>query len=180
MTSLNELVQDMGFKAIPFVKEHKASKRRWLKEQSPLFTKVCKNKPTTAPALHLLGLLTKSHIEASALYEQHAHSAQKMQQVLTDSLGDEHAGKFTNQSAEDLILITHLWLYTQGYLNMDFSLAHDHAEQTQNTLQYELVIKYIDVDLFRTELMQSFYLGREANPTSNSGFLGWLKRLLTL
>ncbi|NMT19539.1 hypothetical protein HKA99_34870, partial [Vibrio parahaemolyticus] len=76
---------------------------------------------------HLLGLLTKSHIEASANYEQNAHSTQRMQQVLTDSLGNEHADKFTNQSAEDLILVTHLWLYTQGYLNMDFSLAHDHA-----------------------------------------------------
>lgn len=179
MTSLSELSQEMGFKEIPFVKEHKAAKRRWLKEQSQLFTKVCENKPATAPTLHLLGLLTKSHIEASANYEQHAHSAQQMQQVLTDSLGDEHADKFTNQSVEDLILITHLWLYTQGYLNMDFSLAHDHAEQTQNTLQHELVVKRMDVDAFRTELMQSFYLGREASPASTSGFWGRLKRLFS-
>lgn len=179
MTSLSELSQEMGFKEIPFVKEHKAAKRRWLKEQSQLFTKVCENKPATAPTLHLLGLLTKSHIEGSANYEQHAHSAQQMQQVLTDSLGDEHADKFTNQSAEDLILITHLWLYTQGYLNMDFSLAHDHAEQTQNTLQHELVVKRMDVDAFRTELMQSFYLGREASPASTSGFWGKLKRLFS-
>lgn len=56
MTSLSELSQEMGFEEIPFVKEHKAAKRRWLKEQSQLFTKVCENKPTTAPTLHLLGL----------------------------------------------------------------------------------------------------------------------------
>ncbi|OXD94650.1 hypothetical protein CA163_40015, partial [Vibrio parahaemolyticus] len=42
-----------------------------------------------------------------------------------------------------------------------------------------LVIKRIDVDAFRTELMQSFYLGKEANPTASNGFFGWLKRLFS-
>ncbi|MGY0615485.1 hypothetical protein [Vibrio sp. FJH11] len=177
MTPLNELIKEMGFRTIPFVTEHKTAKKRWLDEQNSLFTRVCENKPTTAPALHLLGLLTKSHIEASAIYEQHAHATQKMHIALSESVGEEHASKFTNQSAEDLILITHLWLYTQGYLNMDFSLAHDHAEQTQTTLQHELVIQRIDMDAFRSELMRSFYLGREANPRKSVGLLGWLKRL---
>ena len=179
MTPLNELTQEMGFKNIPFVDEHKAARRRWVKEQASLFIRVCENKPDTAAALHLLGLLTKSHIEASALYEQHATSTHKMQQVFSDTLGEEHAEKFTNQSAEDLVLVTHLWLYTQGYLNMDFSLAHDHAEQTQNTLQHELVIRRMDLDAFRTDLMQSFYLGKEANPTKASGLFGWVKRLFS-
>ncbi|MGR4991380.1 hypothetical protein ACPV3U_17550 [Vibrio rotiferianus] len=180
MTPLSELIHEMGIKNIPFVSKHKAARRRWTKEQAPLFIRVCENKPDTAPALHLLGLLTKSHIEASALYEQQATSTHNMQQVLNDTLGQEHAEKFTNQSAEDLVLVTHLWLYTQGYLNMDFSLAHDHAEQTQNTLQHELVIKRMDLDAFRTDLMQSFYMGKEANPTKAHGLFGWMKRLLSL
>jgi hypothetical protein len=179
MTPLEELIKEMEFTTIPFVTEHQTAKQRWLDEQNALFTRVCENKPATPPALHLLGLLTKSHIEASALYEQHAHTTHQMQIALSESVGDEHASKFTNQSAEDLILITHLWLYTQGYLNMDFSLAHDHAQQTQTTLQHELVIKRIDVDAFRTELMRSFYLGRNANPIKSGGLLGWLKRLLS-
>ena len=179
MTPLNELIQQMGFTNIPFVNEHKAARRRWTKEQAPLFIRVCENKPETAPALHLLGLLTKSHIEASALYEQHSTSSQHMQKALSDTLGDEHADKFTNQSAEDLILITHLWLYTQGYLNMDFSLAHDHAEQTQESLQHELVIKRMDLDAFRTDLMQSFYLGKEATPAKSNGLFGWLRQLFS-
>ncbi len=62
---------------------------------------------------------------------------------------------------------------------MDFSLAHDHAEQTQNILQHELVIKRMDLDAFRTDLMQSFYLGKEANPVKASGLFGWLKRLFS-
>ncbi len=72
-----------------------------------------------------------------------------------------------------------MWLYTQGYLNMDFSLAHDHAEQTQNILQHELVIKRMDLDAFRTNLMQSFYLGKEANPAKASGLISWIKRLFS-
>ncbi len=180
MTPLSELVDKMGMTNIPYVTEHESAQKRWLEEQNALFIRVCENKPATAPTLHLLGLLTKSHIEGSALYEQHAHTTQQMHKALSDSVGDEHASKFTNQSAEDLILVTHLWLYTQGYLNMDFSLAHDHAEQTQTTLQHELVITRVDVDAFRSELMRCFYLGREANPTKSNGFLTRLKRLLSL
>lgn len=168
MTPLNELIQQMGFTNIPFVNEHKAARRRWTKEQA-----YCSLEYVKISLRQLLRciylLLTKSHIEASALYEQHATSTHHMQQVLSDTLGEEHAEKFTNQSAEDLVLVTHLWLYTQGYLNMDFSLAHDHAEQTQNILQHELVIKRMDLDAFRTDLMQSFYLGKEANPAKASG-----------
>ncbi len=178
MTPLSELIEEMGIKTIPFVTEHEAAKKRWLNEQNSLFMRVCENKPATAPVLHLLGLLTKSHIEASALYEQHAQTTLQMHQALTDSVGNEHANKFTNNSAEELTLITHLWLYIQGYLNMDFSLAHDHAEQTQTILQRELVIKCIDLNAFRSELMRSFYLGREANPSTNESIIGKLKRLL--
>lgn len=180
MTPLSELIEEMGIKSIPFVLEHDAAKKRWLNEQNSLFIRVCKNKPATAPVLHLLGLLTKSHIEASALYEQHAQTTLQMHQALSDSVGNEHASKFTNQSAEELTLITHLWLYIQGYLNMDFSLAHDHAEQTQTLLQRELAIKCIDVNAFRSELMRSFYLGREANPSTSYSLINKLKRLLSI
>lgn len=180
MTSLSKLVEEVGCQAIPFAIEHKGAMKRWLNTHGALFSKVCENKPDTAPALHLLGLLTKSHIEASSSYEQSANAIQQMQETLSETIGDEHASKFTNQAAEDLILITHLWLYTQGYLNMDFSLAHDHAQQTQTTLQHELAIKRIDKNSFRSELMQSFYLGREANPIKAQGIWGRLKNLLSL
>lgn len=180
MTSLSELIQQMGVKDIAFVKKHQAARRRWTKEHAPLFARVCENRPEKAPALHLLGLLTKSHIEATANYEQSASSTQQMQQVLNETLGNEHADKFTNQSAEDLIFITHLWLFTQGYLHMDYSLAHDHAEQTQSTLNHELIIKRMDVDAFRTELMQSFYMGKEANPTKKVSLFSWFKRLFSI
>ncbi len=180
MTLLSELIEEMGVEAIPFVMEHKAAKKRWLNEQNSLFIRVCENKPETAPVLHLLGLLTKSHIEASALYEQHAQTTLQMQQALSDSVGNEHANKFTNQSAEELTLVTHLWLYIQGYLNMDFSLAHDHAEQTQALLQRELEIKSVDVNAFKSELMRSFYLGKEANSSKNDTLISKLKRLLSL
>ncbi|EDP60582.1 hypothetical protein [Vibrio sp. AND4] len=180
MTALNELLQEMGCKNIPFIDKHKVARRRWVEEQAPLFIRVCENKPDKAPVLHLLGLLTKSHIETSALYDQNAASTHRMQQVFSDTLGEEYAKKFTNQTAEDLALVAHLWLYTQGYLNMDFSLAHDHAEQTQNTLQQELVTKRMDSDAFRTDLMQSFYLGKKATPKKTSGLLSWIKSLFPM
>ncbi|TOO88485.1 hypothetical protein CGH29_07270, partial [Vibrio parahaemolyticus] len=47
MTPLSELIKQMGIKKIPFVDEHKAAKKRWLKEQAPLFARVCENKPAT-------------------------------------------------------------------------------------------------------------------------------------
>ncbi len=56
MTPLSELIKQMGIKKIPFVDEHKAAKKRWLKEQAPLFARVCEKasnessaSPTRAP-----------------------------------------------------------------------------------------------------------------------------------
>ncbi|MDF2152767.1 hypothetical protein [Vibrio sp. CAU 1672] len=179
MMSLNEIVSEMQFEAIPYVGRHREALQRWVEAQAPLFQKVCENKPGVATTSHLLGLLTKSHIEASAHYSNQAGPAQNMREVLKDTLGSKHADKFSNQAFDDLVVITHLWLYTQGYLNMDFSLAHDHAMQTHATVERELILTQTDIAEFRSALMQSFYWGKQANPVAPKGLLGWLKRYLS-
>ena len=176
MTPLSDLLQELKVECIPFISQNNALKEHWINAQSSLFVTVCENKPNTDVKLHLLGLLTKSHIEASAQYEHSALPSQKMQQVLSETLGDEYAMKFNNQLVLEVILITHLWLYTQGYLNMDDSLAYDHAQQSLQMLLPELAFLKIDADELLQQFIHSYQLGKQANPKQDRGILHMLKR----
>ena len=141
-----------------------------------LFEKVQHAKPTRAASQHLLGLLTKAHIESLSQIEAHRSSVAAMNQAFEQQLGKEHAANFHYQDGEQFILVTHLWLYLQGYLNMDFSLANDHAEQTATTL---VSLEGGDIQALRAEFMASFYQGKNLNKTTPSahGFIHWLKSL---
>ena len=173
---LSDLLQEMQVECISAISQNKNVQDHWITTQSPLFQKVCENKPHIDAKLHLLGLLTKSHIETSAQYEQSASPSQKMQQVLSETLGDQYAIKFNNQVSQELILVTHLWLYTQGYLHMDDTLAYEHALQSQKLLGPELLFQKIDTDELLNQFIQSYQMGKQANPKKVSGILHWLKR----
>ena len=143
-------------------------------QYEPLFNKVNQNKPNTSATHHLLGVLTKAHIEAQTLIHTHQESMSNMEKVLKDNLGEEHASRFENQSQKQLIFVTHLWLYLQGYLQMDFSLANDHAEQTAKTITQ---ISGLDSNTLRTEFLGSYYQGIELSPIEKKRhpILDWLK-----
>ena len=140
-----------------------------------LFARVQTAKPDKSIHSLLLGLLTKTHIETFSRVTDHQSSAQAMQQTFKQELGNQHAANFHYQDGEQLTLITHLWLYLQGYLNMDFSLANDHAEQCATMLTQ---IGGGDPHALRSAFMASFYLGKQSAPQSpSSGFLAKIKQL---
>ncbi len=126
-----------------------------------LFARVQNAKPNSPMHSLLLGLLTKAHIETITRVSAHTSSVQAMNHTLKQELGKEHAANFHYQDGEQLVLVTHLWLYLQGYLVMDFSLANDHALQSATALCNALGG---DIQQQRSEFMASFYLGKQVSP----------------
>ncbi len=152
-------------------KEHSA----FCLHHQTLFQRAFDNKPDKPVTHHLLGVLTKAHIEQSALLTDHSNAIAAMQKSIVDNLGDKHASKFENQSINQLLFTTHLWLYVQGYLSMDFSLANDHA---LNTADIITTLNGQDRETLRSEFMGSFYQGKQNSPKrpTENPFLRWFNR----
>ncbi len=172
---------DLALKAIKadLLLESQPFETQWdlfCEQYEPLFKHVTSSKPQNAPTHHLLGILTKAHIDSQSMLQTHLNSVKKMEQVFEENLGKEKAGLFENQSLAGLVFVTHLWLYLQGYLKMDFSLANDHAQQTSVTVHS---LTEHDTNALRTEFMASFYLGNQHSPIIQSAnpVVKWLRSL---
>ncbi|MEZ8437640.1 hypothetical protein AB6D90_16865 [Vibrio splendidus] len=151
----------------------------FIDENHALFKHACENKPDNSARQTLLGLLTKVHIDASYRFESNKEANEAMQNVFDNTVGTEHSDKFQNSNAQQLKLITHLWLFVQGRLGMDYSLANDHAAVAASLLSR--VSKNTD-DEIRVEFMASFYDGLNIYQAENkpSGFVHHFKRLFNL
>lgn len=151
----------------------------FIDENHALFKHACENKPDNSARQTLLGLLTKVHIDASYRFESNKEANEAMQNVFDNTVGTEHSDKFQNSNAQQLKLITHLWLFIQGRLGMDYSLANDHAAVAASLLSR--VSKNTD-DEIRVEFMASFYDGLNIYQAENkpSGFVHHFKRLFNL
>ncbi|MBW3698497.1 hypothetical protein EK599_22730 [Vibrio sp. T187] len=177
MTSLQACFNNAGVENISIINNtYNDEYQSLLNANDAFFTRACANKPEHSERQILLGLLTKLHIEATSSYQSGIKASEGMQQVFESSVGKEHASKFKHTQVSSLVCITHLWLYLQGRLGMDFSLANDHAQATS-----ELIIKSIvdTSDEQRTAFLESYYLGfevfqQEAKPNS---LLDRIKRL---
>lgn len=158
--------------------QHKASVYElFCQQHTPLFDQVLKAKPNTAAEHHLLGVLTKAHIEVSCQVDAQRESAAAMYDVLQAGLGDDHRHKFEEQGMAQLQLVTHLWLYMQGYLKMDFSLANDHAFSTAQLVNS---ITKDDIQALRTLYLESYYQGDLHSPLKRKfGILARVKHWLT-
>ncbi|MEZ8100497.1 hypothetical protein [Vibrio bivalvicida] len=179
MTDLNQQLKVIGADTLPSVKHQTKAWLLLCQIHSPIFEKAQRNKPDSPEVHHLLGILTKAHIEASSYVESNADSIQAMYQAFNDNLGTEYTSKFEEQGVDQLVLSTHLWLYLQGYLKLDFSLANDHA---LNTAELVSSINKYDIQSLRTEYLQSYYLGLERSPIETTGSVNpfaWLKRLFS-
>ncbi|CAV26028.1 hypothetical protein [Vibrio atlanticus] len=153
--------------------------KSFIDENHALFRHACENKPDNSARQTLLGLLTKVHIDASYRFESNKEANEAMQNVFDNTVGTEHSDKFQNSNAQQLQLITHLWLFVQGRLGMDYSLANDHAAVAASLLSR--VSKNTD-DEIRVEFMASFYDGLNLYLAENkpSGFVHYFKRLFNL
>ncbi|MDP2491581.1 hypothetical protein Q8W38_19715 [Vibrio splendidus] len=151
----------------------------FINENHALFKHACENKPDNSARQTLLGLLTKVHIDASYRFESNKEANEAMQNVFDNTVGTEHSDKFQNSNAQQLKLITHLWLFIQGRLGMDYSLANDHAAVAATLLSR---ISRSSDDEIRVEFMASFYDGLNIYQAENkpSGFVHHFKRLFNL
>lgn len=157
MNELEQQLSDIGVHTLEFVENHPQALTRFCTGQNDLYLRVVENKPQTPKQLLLLGLLTKAHSETLADFMQHAKSRQAMHSVFESELGEEFAERFNDVTLQDLSMVTTLWLFVQGRLNMDFSLANDHAHETAQHLSPFLKMQ---PDAIRSEFMQSFYQGK--------------------
>lgn len=176
MSKLDSALQEIGANRLL---ETTLQQKQWqllCDQYSGVLERASANKPDVTITHHLLGVLTKAHIESQAIVENHKHAIQSMQETLANHLDAQQANKFDNQSILQLESVTHLWLYLQGYLKMDFSLANDHAEQTALVISE---ITRIDSQQLRTHFLQSFYLGDQSSPVSQKThpLFAWLKSL---
>lgn len=161
--------------AIGFEKELSS----FIDENHALFKHACENKPDNSARQTLLGLLTKEHIDTSYRFESNKDASEAMQSVFDNTVGSEHGDKFQNSNSQQLKLVTHLWLFIQGRLGMDYSLANDHAAATAKLLSR---LSRSTDDEIRVEFMASFYDGLNIYHAENkpSGFIFSLKRLFNL
>ncbi|MEZ8239211.1 hypothetical protein [Vibrio splendidus] len=179
-TKLEACLQLAGLdsvKALSTVYEKELSS--FIDENHALFKHACENKPDNSARQTLLGLLTKVHIDASYRFESNKEANEAMQNVFDNTVGTEHSDKFQNSNAQQLKLITHLWLFIQGRLGMDYSLANDHAAVAATLLSR---ISRSSDDEIRVEFMASFYDGLNIYQAENkpSGFVHHFKRLFNL
>ena len=153
--------------------------KSFIDDNHALFKHACENKPDNSARQTLLGLLTKVHIDASYRFESNKEANEAMQNVFDNTVGTEHSDKFQNSNAQQLKLITHLWLFIQGRLGMDYSLANDHAAVAATLLSR---ISRSSDDEIRVEFMASFYDGLNLYQAENkpSGFVHYFKRLFNL
>ncbi|UXA00411.1 hypothetical protein [Vibrio splendidus] len=151
----------------------------FIDENHALFKHACENKPDNSARQTLLGLLTKEHIDTSYRFESNKDANEAMQSVFDNTVGSEHGDKFQNSNAQQLKLVTHLWLFIQGRLGMDYSLANDHAAVAATLLSR---ISRSSDDEIRVEFMASFYDGLNIYQAENkpSGIVHHLKRLFNL
>ncbi|MDA9556555.1 hypothetical protein N9R79_03495 [Vibrio sp.] len=175
MNSLGSLLTSMGALPDSFQHTPEVNLTQWEQfshSQVNFFDAVCQSHPNKSTHSHLLGLLTKCHIEHISRLESNQDSVLAMKHAIHDTVGYPHSDKFQVPEIAYTLFITHLWLYTQGFLKMDFSLANDHADNTAHMifplLNQEQLQNYSSIDGLRTNLTQSFYLGKNGSPYSSS------------
>ncbi|USD43742.1 hypothetical protein J4N42_16370 [Vibrio sp. SCSIO 43135] len=159
--TLAKYCEQLGLPTVGRLAERDQEWQQWCVEHDALFQHVLKAKPESSTNHHLLGLLTKSHIEITAKLSQHADSVVAMREAIAQSVGEEHSNKFGLPDCIQLDVITHAWLYVQGCMNMDYSLANDHAQNTAELLNRLYFTPATDVQATRVAYMESFYAGKD-------------------
>ncbi|MBD1557547.1 hypothetical protein HC752_11460 [Vibrio sp. S9_S30] len=160
MTNLTEILVSAGMNELAPPGEDQIRNVNIIKTCDAIFEQACQKNPEKSPFDMALGTLTKAQMELMVHVEAQAHTLKSMGDIIQHTLGDEHADKFSAELPKDLLCCTRLWLLLQGYLQMDFSLANDHATHTSETLAK---IDGSSAEKTRTELMKAFYIGKSLN-----------------
>ncbi|GAD80243.1 hypothetical protein [Vibrio ezurae] len=144
----------------------------------PLYQRSKTQYPQHTDQQLLLGLLTlHREKQLQQLRSQHS-SLLAMQQVIDDSLENEHANCFKSPLIIDIWLSMHLWLFVQGQMKIDYSLACDYATETSDLLVPFLPLS---ANQLRSDWLKSYYEGKEtmqALSKQNRGIGYWVRRVL--
>lgn len=148
---------------------------RFCAQYNDLFRHTQAQKPELSPHRILLGVLTKAQIDARSHLETTRDSRQNMSDVFHRHLSPADASKFHDSIQSDFVLITQLWLYLQGWLKMDISLAADHATSSALLIAPDANLQSHH---YRTLLMESYYTGKaqgEAQRPQKPWWQRWLR-----
>ncbi|OBT15538.1 hypothetical protein A9264_12785 [Vibrio sp. UCD-FRSSP16_10] len=126
---------------------------------SPLFEKSKLMHPQHSDVAVMLGLFTLHHEKLVKQLQEQQPSLAAMKKVIDDSLSGEHAKAFKSPLVEEFHLIMHIWLFIQGRMQMDYSLANDYAAQAGTLLSS--LTRFSEHQL-RCDWMESFYEGLNA------------------
>ncbi|USD62549.1 hypothetical protein J4N45_24625 [Vibrio sp. SCSIO 43140] len=176
MFELRKALAEIQIDKLAIVATHTDALNNLCERENMLFARAQENKPDNAPSDLLLGLFTKLNVEALSSLNAHLDQIQAMQSAIEKQVGAKHAESFKLPVVEELLLVTHIWVYVQGYLGLDYSLANDHAMQTSETLS---PLVGLSVDEIRTQFTQSYYQGYrefEAKKPPSSGWKRWFEK----
>ncbi|CAH0529038.1 hypothetical protein [Vibrio hippocampi] len=156
MTPLEQALRNLGVVELAYVAEHQKLLLQVCERNNTTFVATRSNKPDSSVHQTLLGLFTKLNIDAVSVLSRHSEQIQTMQQTFEQHLGRDHGSRFKLEQVVELVLVTHIWLYIQGLLGMDYSLANDHARQCSELIAQ---LTQQDIETSRTAFNQSYYLG---------------------
>ena len=100
MTDLEQAFTAISAESLDAVKEHPKLWQQLLQQQSALFDKVKQNKPNSADESHLLGIMTKAHIECLSRVETNREAVQAMWKALTFHILMQSENWFISQITE--------------------------------------------------------------------------------
>ncbi len=161
MYDIEHTLEKIAANTDPSIQTLTQERRHFVANYQALFKKAQQVKGDGSELDCLLGVTTKAHITSMQLISESSQSRQAMQDVLVDSVGEKYATKFNQSDVRQLVFETHLWLYLQGYCQLDFSLANEYAQQTTQLISQ---LDNLDIDHHRCQFLKSYYLGKERAP----------------
>ncbi|MGV2986147.1 hypothetical protein ACE1OE_00785 [Vibrio sp. E150_011] len=176
MSTLETHLQTFNVAQMSVVADQAALFSELCARENALFERAQTNKPDTPILGLLLGLFTKLNVESIASLQTYSSQVLAMRKSFEDELGKDEAQVFKLPVLEELVLVTHVWLYIQGCLGMDYSLANDHADQTSQVIA---AFNGNNVDETRIAFTKSYYLGFryfEANKPPATGWKRWFEK----
>lgn len=165
MTPLHELVHSIGFTTPQTMKADPGALDALCDKLMPLYKNSRAKFPEHTDLELLLGLMSVHHDRLLHQLRAQNEALVAMQEVIEQSLDRSHSRKFKAPVVIEFWLCMHLWLYLQGMLRLDYSLANDYASDAAAMLA-PMTDK--NQEQLRVEWNQTYYTGREAKQTNNS------------
>jgi hypothetical protein len=120
----------------------------------------------------LLGIYGHRFEQCLSELSAQSESLTAMHDVLNESLPSKHADKFVNQSALDTEITSRIYLFIQGRMKLDYSLANEFSQRAASELAH---FTTQSEDEIRVMLNQSYYVGVDAR-NKQSKMLRWFEK----